>query len=259
MSERGVAWNGPPREASHWCENNRGGDRMKRHRKRAATIAAVSTCLVLLAGCTETSGTPSVQDSAGQAGAARTVMVTQTVTATVTQTKAPPSTAAPTVVTTTVTATSPAGSGAGSWCQVADLDVQLAAGGVAAGSVYRPITFTNSSADPCEIGGFPYVFYMTAENGTRVGSAAMPSGALNGVVTLQPGESAASELRSASDPPGVFGSEACDPVSVTGIQLYVPGNSTPIFVALPDDAHQVGCQTDPSGQSILTVQSVSSS
>ena len=58
-------------------------------------------------------------------------------------------------------------------CHTSDLDVSVGDPDGAAGSVYRQLTFTNSSDSDCTISGYPGVS-LVADGDTQVGAAAEP-------------------------------------------------------------------------------------
>src|SRR5829696_8887597 len=72
-------------------------------------------------------------------------------------------------------------------CTTAGLSAALGEGDAAAGSVTRPLVFTNTGAAPCELRGFPGVSYVAGADGHQVGPAAQETGERAGEVVLRPG------------------------------------------------------------------------
>lgn len=97
--------------------------------------------------------------------------------------------------------------------------VQEKMGGAAAGSAYRQLVLTNTSAAPCVIEGFPGVSYVGA-NGKQIGAPAERDLQNSAVaVKLQPGASATAALRQIDA--RNFG-DACDAQPATGVRVYPP-------------------------------------
>jgi hypothetical protein len=69
---------------------------------------------------------------------------------------------------------------------VRDLDVSLGT----AGTLYRPLVFTNTGGRSCTIQGFPGVSFVTGDDGHQVGEAAMRVDPKGPPVTLKPGDTA---------------------------------------------------------------------
>src|SRR5690348_15139866 len=66
--------------------------------------------------------------------------------------------------------------------------VDLAQGGAAAGSVYVPIDFTNTSGSACTLEGYPGVSFVRSPSGGQLGNAASRNPAAPpAMVTLVPG------------------------------------------------------------------------
>ena len=173
----------------------------------------------------------------------------------------PPS--APATVTVTVTAPAPAQTGrpetgpstaaaptAGTpRCTTAELSAGLGTGDGAAGSVIRPLAFTNTGSRPCELRGFPGVSYVAGDDGHQVGPAAQMVGERGGQVRIDPGASAAAALQLVQV--GAFDPAACRPTAVRGLRVYPPGEKAALFVP----AEGTGCAGTPPGPQ-LTVRTV---
>lgn len=109
--------------------------------------------------------------------------------------------------------------------------VENTAGGGAAGSVYRTLVLTNSSAAPCTAApGYPGVSYLDAA-GRQVGAAAARTtniAAGTEPIVLEPGQSAAAELRETRAQN--YG-EDCQAQPVTQLLVYPPDDLAALTVA----------------------------
>jgi len=112
-------------------------------------------------------------------------------------------------------------------CPTTQLDVSLAHGGVAAGSTYQRLVFTNTGSATCSLAGFPGVSYVTSRNGTQVGAAADRMGATH-TVTLAPGRSVAAVLQS-SDARN-YAEDRCRQATAGGLRVYPPNQTAAVFV-----------------------------
>jgi uncharacterized protein DUF4232 len=134
-------------------------------------------------------------------------------------------------------------------CTTGELSVSLGEGGAAAGSVYRPLIFTNTSSHTCELRGFPGVSYVAGDDGHQVGPAAAMSGERGGQVPIPPGGTAQAQLQLVNvqnyDPAD------CHPVPVRGLRIYPPGDTASLFVQLDG----TGCSTTPPGNQ-LSIQTI---
>jgi hypothetical protein len=101
-------------------------------------------------------------------------------------------------------------------------------GNGAAGTIYYPLEFTNTSSSACTIFGYPGVAFVSSPGGSLVGA---PAGRVSGnppsLVTVEPGASAQATL-AVSD---VLISNNCMgyQVQVNWLQVYPPGQYTPLF------------------------------
>jgi len=166
-----------------------------------------------------------------------------TVTVTVTAPASPAATASQsTVPVGTPTPTGPPG------CATATLKAALGSGGGAAGSVYYPIIFTNTSASACTLYGYPGVSFVTASGG-QVGAAAKEDPVYpRQLVTLAAGGTAHAELQ-ITDAQN-YPSATCSPVAVHRLKVYPPGQTSAIYVAITS----TGCAK--TSVQILEVQTV---
>jgi hypothetical protein len=153
---------------------------------------------------------------------------------------ATPSAARPTVtVTVTVPpsplATSPAAQpsptpGGPSACSTSELSASLGRAGGAAGSSYYPIEFANDSGSACTLYGYPGVSFVTM-SGSEVGAAATEDPVYpRTLVTLTPGATVHAELQVADA--ANYPTSACNPVAVSRIRVYAPGQTSPVYVSL---------------------------
>jgi len=108
--------------------------------------------------------------------------------------------------------------------------VDTSAGGAAAGSVYVPIDFTNASASPCTMYGYPGVSFVTGSPGSQIGSpAARNPGVTPATVTLAPGGTAHATLQVADA--GNFPPSACHPVTAHWLRVYPPDDFTALYIS----------------------------
>ncbi|KAA2263035.1 DUF4232 domain-containing protein [Solihabitans fulvus] len=138
-------------------------------------------------------------------------------------------------------------------CRSTELGIGLGQGNGAAGTIFRPIQFTNKSDHPCVLQGFPGVSYVAGDDGHQVGAAAARDGGEGAAVTLPPGGIASAAVGFAQI--GNFDPATCQPTPVRGIRVYPPGETAAMFVDL---SGQQGCAGN-TGQSVqLRVQTVQS-
>lgn len=136
--------------------------------------------------------------------ASKTTTVTRTVTRTVTH-----------------TVTSPAAA-AGGACTAHDLTgtFQVLAGSAGAGNIVYTLKVTNASQSACTVSGVPAIDFLDA-NGQALKKTVSPNGAATAVlVTLQPGDTARSQVRFSPDV------DPCDPGTATTLRLTMPDDST---------------------------------
>lgn len=147
------------------------------------------------------------------------------------------------------TATRPTGGAATPRCTSAELTVTVGPGEGAAGSVYRPLLFTNAGNRTCELTGFPGVSYVAGDDGHQVGPAAAESGPRGGAVAMAPGKASAAQLQLVQV--ANFDPAVCRPTPVRGLRVYPPGETASVFV--PMDG--TGCAGNPPGPQ-LVVQTI---
>lgn len=128
-------------------------------------------------------------------------------------------------------ATAPANPDEPGRCHTADLTVTIAPAGGGAGHRGEKLTFTNASAMPCTLEGFPGVSFVTGDEGTQVGSAFKREGDKTEKLTLKPGDSATTELV-LPDP----GAADCKATETRGFQILPPDETAAIFISSPQQA-----------------------
>jgi hypothetical protein len=188
--------------------------------RKATVVAALVAAAGLLAGC-GSSSSPSAQPTA-------TVTVTVTAPATQVTSQTPPA--------------GPAG------CPTTALTASLGPGNGAAGSIYYPIEFTNSSGTTCSLYGYPGVSLVTAA-GIQIGAAATEDPTYPRLmVTLTPGRTVHAELRithAENYPPST-----CDPAQADQLRIFPPGQTSALYLGMT----AMGCSN--TSVQILSVQTV---
>ncbi|MCE0762250.1 DUF4232 domain-containing protein [Pseudonocardia kujensis] len=205
---------------------------------RRFAAAGVTAAALLLAGCSGgtdevNGGTPVVSGTPDPAAPSESV-------------------AAPPASTTAAAAPSPSGGDplTPPNCATAALRITLGAGDAGAGSVYRPLVFTNTGGTTCQLRGFPGVSYVAGDDGHQVGPAAAMSGERGGEVRLGPGGSAAAPLQLANVQN--FDPATCRPTPVRGLRVYPPGETQSAFVPL----ETTGCTGEQLPGNQLSVQTM---
>jgi hypothetical protein len=180
---------------------------------------------------------------------------------------AAPGAATPTV-TTTVTVTAPPSASGGSGissptppnspepggpaaCSTSSLKLTIGQGNGAAGSVYYPIVFTNSSGASCTLQGFPGVSFVTGQNGSQIGNpATRNSDAPAQAITLDPGAVAHATLQVAQALN--FPKAKCQLTTAHWLKVYPPNETEPVFVPFTAQA----CATTAADVNVLNVAPV---
>ena len=100
-----------------------------------------------------------------------------------------------------------------------------------AGSIYQVIYFTNLGNAPCSLYGYPGVSLAAGSSTVnQVGAAASRSTATAAaVVTLGAGQSANATVRIVEA--GNYPTATCKPTATTYLQIFPPGQTTPIYLA----------------------------
>ncbi|KOV67926.1 DUF4232 domain-containing protein [Streptomyces sp. MMG1121] len=112
-------------------------------------------------------------------------------------------------------------------CTVGDLYLSMGRKEGAAGSLYWPIRFTNTSTTSCTLRGYPGVSVLdTAHH--QLGRPATRSGSSYDTVTLTPGHSAPAVVRTTNGPVG-------GPCLRTGayLRVYPPASRTAALIPAP--------------------------
>ncbi|GAA1953230.1 DUF4232 domain-containing protein [Amycolatopsis minnesotensis] len=135
-------------------------------------------------------------------------------------------------------------------CTAKDLKLALGRGDGAAGTVYRPLLFTNISDHACTVQGFPGVSYVTGADGRQVGAAAFRDGSKGPAVKLGKGQSAAAEIGFVNV--GNYDAAACKPEPVRGLRVFPPQERDSLFVEAPG----TGCAGDQIPGNQLTVRTI---
>ncbi|GAB1335495.1 hypothetical protein ACE1SV_20850 [Streptomyces sp. E-15] len=112
-------------------------------------------------------------------------------------------------------------------CAVSDLYLSMGTKEGAAGSLYWPVRFTNTSTTDCALRGYPGVSVLDGGH-HRIGAAATRSGRSYTSVTLAPAHSASAVLRTTNGPVG-------GPCLRTGsyLRVYPPASRTAALVPAP--------------------------
>jgi Domain of unknown function (DUF4232) len=109
--------------------------------------------------------------------------------------------------------------------------VDTSQAGSAAGSVYYPVNFTNTSDAACGLYGYPGLSFVTADgsDGQQIGAAAQRNPAFGKLsVTLQAGGMAHAWLQVAQA--GNYPAPACQPETAHWLRVYPPGNTVASYV-----------------------------
>jgi hypothetical protein len=135
-------------------------------------------------------------------------------------------------------------------CTTGELSAALGEGDAGAGSVYRPLVFTNTGPRTCALRGFPGVSYVAGDDGHQVGPAAEMSGERGDQVPIAPGATAVAPLQLVNVQN--FDPAVCRPQLVRGLRVYPPGDTASLFVPMEG----TGCAGTPPGAqlSVRTVQ-----
>jgi eukaryotic-like serine/threonine-protein kinase len=115
-------------------------------------------------------------------------------------------------------------------CPAPGLRMTVGTGQGAAGSVYFPLEFTNTSGRTCTLYGYPGVAYTASTApGSQVGAAAdRETGRPATVVTLAPDATASAVLRMVNV--DAYPASSCGPVSVSYLQVYPPGQTSAAYL-----------------------------
>jgi hypothetical protein len=207
-----------------------------RYPRRAGWLAGAVVATSLAVGCG--SAGPSQPAHPPAPGASESRAVTQPPATSPSRPAAPasPAPAASASISRGPASPSPANSGGAGLaaCRTAALRITIddsqAAG--AAGSTYYPLNFTNISAAPCELYGYPGVSFAAAPAGTgaQIGAAARRNGAFAKVaVRLAAGGTAHAWLQVTVA--GNYPASTCRPVTARWLRVYPPGETAAGYVS----------------------------
>ena len=134
-------------------------------------------------------------------------------------------------------------------CPTSALQVSVSASqGVAAGSTYYPIVFTNVSGTACTLYGYPGVSFVAAAGGSQIGIPAMENPAHpRQLITLAPGQAGHAELQvvnAENYPPA-----NCGMVTAHWLKVYPPNQTAPVYASF-------SAQACAKPRTILTVETV---
>lgn len=192
--------------------------------------ASAITGRQMLAVCCLTSAALLTAGCGGSSSRAATPARTATVTAT-------PSGPAASATPPGPTASAPAP--AAGPCSTTDLRLTVGEGNGAAGTIFYPLDFTNTSGSACTMYGYPGVAFVSSPGGGLVGPPARrrpPAAPV--LVTVGPGATAHATL-AVSDV--LIGNNCQDQVQTKWLQVYPPGSYSALFARLS----RQGC-ADPS-------------
>jgi len=122
-------------------------------------------------------------------------------------------------------------------CTAAGLKLSFGRTGVAAGSAYTPLQFTNTGHSPCVVVGYPGVSFVAGDDGHQVGSPATRVGSMGGQITLRSGQMASALIQIGNA--GNFDPDTCKPVQARGYRVYAPDDRAAMFI--PFDAGIDAC------------------
>ena len=105
--------------------------------------------------------------------------------------------------------------------------VDTSQGGAAAGSVYVPINFTNTTGSTCTLFGYPGVSFVTSPSGSELGRAATRVSPTAALVTLAPGGVAHATIQVAQA--ANYSPSDCVPVTAHWLKIYPPNQFTAIY------------------------------
>jgi Protein of unknown function (DUF4232) len=135
-------------------------------------------------------------------------------------------------------------------CATSELKVTLdtSAAGVAAGSSYVPLEFTNASGRDCTLSGYPAVTFASGAGGAQIGTAAAAEMKTSpAMFTLAPGDTAHAWLQIADV--ASYPASKCRPVQASGLRVGFTGTQDAAF--LPH-SFQACARTIP-GSTVLAV------
>jgi Domain of unknown function (DUF4232) len=105
--------------------------------------------------------------------------------------------------------------------------------GGAAGSVYYPVNFTNTSGAPCGLYGYPGMSFVTADGnaGQQIGAAAQRNTAFGNLPVRLPADGVAHawlQIAQAANYPA----SACQPMTAHWLRVFPPGDTAASYVGV---------------------------
>jgi len=190
----------------------------------AAVVAGVG-----VAGCSSSASSSAPAAAAGTSASATAASSAAATSAAVST----PASAAVTGPAASSSSTAVAGGGAPAApaCGSMDLAAHVGLAQGTAGSIYQVIYFTNLSNTACSLYGYPGVALAAGSSQVnQVGAAAArDSTTAATVVTLGAGQSASATLRIVEA--GNYPTGTCKPTATSFLQIFPPGQTTPIYLA----------------------------
>ena len=127
--------------------------------------------------------------------------------------------------------------------------LDLRAAGVAAGTAFLPLDFTNLSGSTCDLAGFPVVTAVTGAARRHVGAAATTDRGLVAKAVVLGGSETAHIWVRIADVLNIPASR-CRPVTAAGFLVSLPGQAGSVFVPHP----VMTCAKPVRGMGVLTVE-----
>jgi len=120
-------------------------------------------------------------------------------------------------------------------CQSAALKVTVdtSQAGGAAGSVYYPVNFTNTSGAPCGLYGYPGMSFVTADGsaGQQIGAAAQRDPAFGDLAVRLPADGVAHAWLQVAEA-GNYPAAACQPTTAHWLRVFPPGDTVASYVGV---------------------------
>jgi Protein of unknown function (DUF4232) len=120
-------------------------------------------------------------------------------------------------------------------CQSAALKVTVdtSQAGGAAGSVYYPVNFTNTSGEPCGLYGYPGMSFVTAGGGAgqQIGAAAQRDPAFGDLSVRLPADGVAHAWLQVAQA-GNYPASACQPMTAHWLRVFPPGDTAATYVGV---------------------------
>ncbi|HEY3732840.1 MAG TPA: DUF4232 domain-containing protein [Streptosporangiaceae bacterium] len=127
-------------------------------------------------------------------------------------------------------------------CATKDLGIKIGASEGTAGSVYTTLDFTNLGTVTCTMFGYPGVSFGAGRPVKQVGLAAAENKSPPRVlVMLHPGQVANALLRVVDA--GNFSASACGQTAATGLKIFPPNQTTPVYLPYSSQACSKPVQT----------------